>query len=524
MFKPIWIIGFTGHRPGSGPGRTPEMLGGCRPSLREVLARLRQRAESQGGVIELLTGVAAGADLEAAEVAEELDIPVHVILPTPEILFERDFEGDLVSDWPRAKRLIQKARGGEGGCTFRIAVGDNDPPDCYHEANVQMLQSTDLLIAVYNGEHSESVGGTAETIGLAKGLDIPVVQVNPAQGGKIIWPEPFDHWPATDGAMREVMRVCEQAGAGSMDTAEGIFTALDTEATCMGKRFRGGMLGSVYLHLLAALFAATTAAFSSVMNHEASEILTGLELFLVTVAFIIMIRAHRGDYHQRWRRTRFATEVARGLRATAGLLDPIRPLVLRHAPEWRRVSLTMALATHRSADRAEPITDRKAEYLEGRICDQADHYFALKQPRSLALSKWLGGVGSVTAITAPIFIGLALGIKIFGGDPVAADHFARYVPAFVVDMFTPTVIPTFTFWFPVVLPLLAGSATALIVAGDVTRRAERYKLIFGRLEHSRRLLNATRTPGAVARAVAETEEILLYELVEWYAAAKNTGH
>ena len=109
MIHPIWIIAFVGHRPGSGPGRSQSEIAACRPRIEEALKLLVLKAKKAGGSIELLTSVAAGADIETAEVARGLGIPVHLILPKSVEDFRHDFDGDLESYWPRAQELIDTA-------------------------------------------------------------------------------------------------------------------------------------------------------------------------------------------------------------------------------------------------------------------------------------------------------------------------------------------------------------------------------------------------------------------------------
>lgn len=520
MMTPVWIVAFTGHRPGHGPGRDGASLEACRKPLQDVFKKLLEQADTAGGRIELLAGCAAGADLIAAEVAISLDIPVHVILPMPETMFEQDFQDDLASDWPRARRVIESARSGRNGHTIRIAASDHLRPDCYHEANVQMLQASDLLIAVYNGVSSENVGGTSEAIYQARCLDLPIVQVDPARDGEVVWPKEATSWPATDPIFNELKQAWEKPGeAPSTPSAEGVFEALDTEATRSGGQFRGRLMMSVYLHFLAAILAATTAAFSPVL-HYAEEMygvlaerlpqaLTGLELVLVIMALVLMIQVHLRHLHNKWLRTRFATEVARGLRATAGLLDPLEPLVLHHDPRWRRFAVTMALEAHRDAtDTATTLAVRIDTYLDGRVADQADRYYKKQQVRSQIWASWLGWIGKYSAISAPFFIGIAFFIKMYNPNLPEKQHLAALFAA----------------WFPVILPLLAGSATAILVAGDHARRRERYEAMAERLEQTRCMISSLKTQGAVARLVAKTEEVLLDELIEWSAAAKNTGH
>jgi hypothetical protein len=84
--------------------------------------------------------------------------------------------------------------------------------------------------------------------------------------------------------------------------------------------------------------------------------------------------------------------------------------------------------------------------------------------------------------------------------------------------------PLLVSFLPIFLPLLAAAAMSLRVVTDASRRAERYGIMFDRLDWMASWFQSLRTPSTIRRAVARTEEILLDELVEWYAAAKDAGY
>lgn len=532
LIPSVWIVGFTGHRPGDGPGRDSESIRGCRDAIRDALIRLRSETAESGGTIEMLTCVATGFDLEAAEIAQELGIPVHIMLPMSVDTFEHDFEGaHHDDDWPRAKRFIDAAKSGEAGTTFRICEGSHRRPDCYHEMNSQLLDDIDVLVAVCNDEPARGIGGTAQVIAQAQHRGLPVVRINPAADGATTWPDSNSTWKSADPLassllVSAVSPADSDAPASTVESGDSILERLDLDASMMGRRFRGRMLAAVYMHLAAAILAATTVAFSPVIHHHEKlapdtvhgdhagkahfglpQLLTAIELLLVLVALGVTLHVIFGKFHHEWRRKRFAAEIARGLCACARLIDPLNPLALRHAPSWRRFAVTLALLTHRSKPATDSTEQLKAQYLNKRVADQAK-YFKRELSISQGWALWLGGIGVFATFFAPVFIGLAFYIKVFHSASVEQSYWAAMFAA----------------WFPVVLPLLAGSATALVVAGDHARRRERYSVMAQRLELAKTQLETLETPGAVSRSVAQIEEILLDELVEWYAAAKMTGH
>ena len=535
----IWIVGFTGHRPGDGPGRSVHELSACKTLLLQTLEELRTKASTRGGHIEVLTSLAAGADLEMAEAAAELGIAVHVILPLPEKQFQEDFVGDKQS-WSRVKRLIEAASSEQQGGTFRVAECSISRPDCYHETTMQILHSCDLLVAVWNEQPRAGVAGTAEAVTQANQLGLPRVLINPANQERRMEFGKSD-WPAVDAVvceLNDVLRTNErhsQTEQRGLSSSEYVFSTLDSSATDLGKRFRGRLVLAMALHFTAALLAATTASYTPVIHFNAEKtletanatvhrgkpeagdhpdpvlpkLMTGIELLLVIVAGLLMWQAHRGRLHQQWRRTRFATEVARGLRATARLLDPLDPIIVRHIPEWRAYAISFALNAHRCARENLSLEERRDGYLNERLIDQSKGYYPKRLRRAFQLSQWFSRIATFASTFAPLFILAALAMKL---SPWKDEVNQNYLVA------------TFVFWFPVVLPLLAGSAISFLVATDSARRAERYQLMIGRLNLSAKRLPGLKTFGAVSRAVSISEDIMVDELIEWYVASRTVGH
>lgn len=520
-----WIVAFSGHRPGLGAGRSQAELEACRGPITSVLEDLRSRAAEHGGSIELLVSAAAGADLVAGEVGRDLGIPVHVIAPMPLDSFKSDFDGLEPGQWERAQRLIDRSRSGEGGGTFRIAGGDNERPACYHECNLQVFEIADALVAVWNGEVNEGVGGTAEFVTESSRVGLPVVVIDPARRGHVERRGRWDGWPGADPIVQQLTHVMEARpaaiapGAGEragQGPAWELFARLDRAAVAAGSDFRRRLLLSLCLHFAAALLAAFTASFTPVLYHGAAhdsglahhipKLATGVELVLVSVAAFLMWQAGRGHSHGRWRTARFAAELVHGLLMSARLLDPLRPMVARHDHRWKRFALAAGLTAFRSAP-AVAFEERRRSFLEGRVRDQIRH-FSARRPAADRGRTVLGYVASFATVAAPPVIALALVLKFSHGESVITEYWAAFAAAFL----------------PVVLPLVAGTMTSLMVATDAGRRAERYKSMEERLGRIAERLPGIMTEGALRRVAVEAEDILLGELVEWYVASKHVGH
>ncbi len=124
LITPVWIIGFTGHRPKDAPGRTSAELEHVAPLIRGERKALQAKARAQAGRADFLCGAAAGADLIAAREATTLGMAVHIMLPMPENEFANDFaKPEFQADWLLAQQFIQDAMDGVNGATFRVMSG-----------------------------------------------------------------------------------------------------------------------------------------------------------------------------------------------------------------------------------------------------------------------------------------------------------------------------------------------------------------------------------------------------------------
>ncbi len=522
MIEPVWLVAFTGHRPADEDGRRVGDLGACRGAIGAALGGLREKAAARRGHVELVVGAAAGADIEAAEVAHDLGIPVHVVLPMAPEGFVHDFEGQSASYLARAEAIIARASAGEDGWSIRVVSGE-PRPSCYHDAGLQMLACADALVAVWNGTAGVGVGGTSEIIDEARRLEIPSILIDPrrpdAGAGDalgVAWPAPE---PVFDAVHADI--VSARVTEGEEEGVAGLRACLDSMAMASAGHFRTRLVLSLVLHFVAALLAAITASCTPVISgyvgahhdaplahwlHLIPKVLTGIEFGLVLVAWYLMFQALRRRSHEHWRRRRFAAEIVRGLVVSSGLIDPLWPLVGRYDERWRRFGLTVGLAASRETHETD-VGRRRDAYLNDRIVDQLGHYSQKLRPASAWMHR-LGTLGALATVAAPVVIGLAFVLKLF--TPELPER-ALWAAVFVS-------------FLPVALPLIAGASTSLLVSMDASRRTERYSTMVSRLRRLSELLPGVKTEGTLRRIAVETEGLLLDELVEWHAASKHIGH
>ena len=558
MVAPIWIVGFSGHRPKNETCRQLEDLESCRPRISEALLRFQEIAKNAGGEIHFHSGVAEGADTIAIEVAHELGIAVHVILPMSAGRFADDFDSSP-EQWDRALSIVAMAGGlarldadqvdalckrGAGKFqtaselpvrqskwTLRVSSGTRERPMCYHECGEEMLQSCDGLIAVHC-QATDKLGGTTEVIKQATSNGQHVATIDPL-GDNVEWSSANAEWKR-DEICSELHHICdsdtkdqpEDEHRGFLDAELARYNRISMKN---GNWFRNTLLIGVGLH-----FVASTIAIASISFHWGWPA-TALEWILVLTAILIGVWSHK-YVHEHWRQTRFAAEVLRGLSQSCVFLDPIKPLVSHHHPAWHRFALSYSLHDP-NCESGDAVTDLK-RYRKDRIENQLQYFRAKLKPATFwgTLCKKLSKFSALFALAA---ISTALILKCYPQkDPgETSQNQSAKVNAETEHQHPPAQsshggkshkennLPlTWAKFLSAFLPLTAGLAMSLVMVTDYGRRKERYSIMTKRLEELSFQFASVKSPHSARSAVRRCEEILLDELIEWYASNKEIMH
>jgi len=172
MWATRYLVGFTGHR----AGFDREAV---RASVSQVLRDLQRRAASRQGVLHLCTSIAEGTDTLCVQLARDLDIPVHLLLPLEEREFSKDFSP---SGWTQAANQLAMARNNPDRDSVRLAGGRAPRPECYANLAVEMLRAVHILIAVTDGQPARGIGGTGAVVELATSMGLPVITIDASTG------------------------------------------------------------------------------------------------------------------------------------------------------------------------------------------------------------------------------------------------------------------------------------------------------------------------------------------------------
>jgi len=160
QFKIPFLVGVTGHR-----DLLPAEVPAIRAAVEELLRALRAAAPDVQ--IVLLSSMAEGADLLAAEVASDLGLQLMALLPYS----AARCRSDLLSDTGRATfdRLLARAERLElplpDGVTEQTLASDSDARDRqYQSAGAVVARYSSLLIAIWDGRETDHAAGTARVV------------------------------------------------------------------------------------------------------------------------------------------------------------------------------------------------------------------------------------------------------------------------------------------------------------------------------------------------------------------------
>jgi hypothetical protein len=175
-------VGITGHRPNR---LVKADMTGLARVLRAVLATVKEATEGFDKAHELyakgnallraVSPLAEGSDRVFAEAALDLGFALCCPMPFSRDDFVKDFtEPDSVK---RFEQLVERARRNRESTIFELDGVYGDPCAYATNSNVVLNQS-DLLVVVWDGEERARRGGTEETFAEARRRGVPVVWVD----------------------------------------------------------------------------------------------------------------------------------------------------------------------------------------------------------------------------------------------------------------------------------------------------------------------------------------------------------
>ena len=139
-------------------------------ALGDVCAQWRDRA------LVLVTSLAEGADRLVARIAiDRYNARLVVVLPLPTTEYEQDFRVD--ESHREFRELLASA------AEIVAALPSPSRDAAYEQAARMILDRSDFLIAIWDGQPSRGRGGTADVVALAHARDVPLIWIRAAHRG-----------------------------------------------------------------------------------------------------------------------------------------------------------------------------------------------------------------------------------------------------------------------------------------------------------------------------------------------------
>jgi hypothetical protein len=167
--KPVLRIGITGHRGNKldrgEPARLRRELDGILARLQQGLVRLPRSPRLQA-----VSSLAEGADRLFADAALAAGIELVAPVPFARDVYARDFAGESRAAYhallDRAAEVIELPGNYDSEAARRAA---------YEAVGAEMVERSDIVLAIWDGEQASGRGGTADVVALARRRQRPVL-------------------------------------------------------------------------------------------------------------------------------------------------------------------------------------------------------------------------------------------------------------------------------------------------------------------------------------------------------------
>lgn len=517
--KPVWIIGFSGHRHIEQPVIVER-------ALHQVLDTLNEQAKQQGAQLEYYGSAAYGADLLAAQEAQGLKMPVHIVLPLSLAEFIQDFHVDdgkgrqvlLQREWDRALALITEAGQDTNEGTLRYVRNGLPRPDCYYEAGAAIVDTCDILLVVWDGLAGQGLGGTADMVAIARATGKPVVMIDPVSGvamAQMVRNGSYANATLCDVRFTDEPDILDISGPELLAASniDEVFSRLDARANESAFQYRTALKRVILMHGTAALVAGLVILVPGDRwwHFLLLALLSLVELVLVGRAFFQSRSLHRMKVHEHWIYARLGAELMRGLKYSIPFTDPLHSEIARRHSKWGRLMVSAGLMALRARPAGQPWTVAADEYWTDRVSEQITH-FNTKGSIAVADDKRAKNIAHITTFAALAVVLFAFLYKAFHvfSSLGSQEHQAWSWRTLLLDLFL--------FFLPIALPLIAGLANSLRIASDDWRRQKRYRKLHQYLVTAKSQFATRPTFSSASQVIIEVERELTAELMEWEVA------
>ena len=215
-------VGVVGHRPERlREGDLDQLARTVKAILEVVKEEVFAAGREEGApfdtsrrVLRAVSPLAEGADRIFAEQALGLGYELCCVLPFPRAEFERDFSPDDTTESDESESLTQ-FRGllDRAVCRFELDGVREAARTAYGAAGRVVLNQSDLLLVVWDGDRLGKLGGTEETLDEARRQGVPVVWVDACVPHAWQMLDPVSGAPRSAAGARATPSVTEDRGA-----------------------------------------------------------------------------------------------------------------------------------------------------------------------------------------------------------------------------------------------------------------------------------------------------------------------
>lgn len=458
----LWFVGFAGHR------AVPDPVT-AKAAIRRELELI---ATTVHGELVGIASAAAGGDLLFLDACEEAGIRTVVLLPFAKERFAEDF--DDPEEWRHACRCMEAA------WWLEVSPGGEGAPAAYHVTAREVLEISDRMLFLWDGQPARGLGGTAESVQEAqdRGLASRVIDVSTLLA---TWNGPIPEPGMIDPSFEEMP---------AASTVEELFGKLDVRATENAPKSRRFAAGSMSLNHLAGLVQALVVTFVSL----AAEAGALIKFILVTIAALLPWVGGRLRWQEQWVRDRVRAELLRSLIASHDPGSPLRPPALELFGREEAFLRTSAMHLVKSRTGWQAARDA---YLSERIDGQITY---LQGKGDLAARRM--------AVFGKLFWVASWSAMILGGVAVIMVFLKIHLPGWLA--FSAAVMPGFAAWL-----------LAMISVFEFKRRANLYHQLVDELKRLRPKVAAAQCASAVSQAMNQIERLLLNEVWEWQGSRKK---
>lgn len=509
MFRPYVFIGFAGNRNLANSTHIAVRI-------REALDRIE---DYTSGPLAAISSAAKGADTLFIEsiFSRTPPVPWILLLPLPASDFfnTRDFSQDELD---RLRPFLNRAT--------RVHVepaSDPSLPEAVRRGNLfadcsaRTVDECDYLIAVWDGLGGRP-GGTGGTVAYAREQKKPLVWIHADTGEITTENFPTNVAPKHAPAPPEIDPV-----TGGLPALQATLDHYDREAILHAPKARNLIAWVVWLHLGATVLALLGPIALSKPYHWMA--VAGIGLIVLKIA--VLLFADRLAHHQHhakhdWLRSRIIAELCRSAIATWPLpyaRKTHEPFNIPYFRAWQRSlglwrTIAPPVQPQKPGDAARTSFESMRDaYLETRFDAPSSGqipYFEKQLRRAETkhnAARYWARAFTWLAIAGALTVAIVTLPDVISGQ----GHESSYAEKIVK-------------WLSLALPLASSAVFTHLLASDYHRRTERNREILAHLRVARERIKRATTHSGLERRVAETETLLLLEVLEWHSITHFTSN